>query len=80
MAKFLQFLASKNLKIERIDSEGGMLTMINDLRATGADAALVSFATRYWENLDEVMKVVNDLRTKFHLQVIMFLAQRIIVR
>lgn len=52
-----------------MDSEGGVLTMINDLRATGADPALIAFATEYWESFDAVMSAVNDIRGHYHLQV-----------
>ena len=52
-----------------VDSERGMLTMINDLRATDADPALITFATEYWEKFDNVMELVNEIRNKYHVQV-----------
>ena len=46
-----------------------MLTMINDLRATGADPELIAFATDYWESYDNVLDLVNEIRNKYHVQV-----------
>ncbi|XP_067944571.1 chromosome partition protein Smc-like [Watersipora subatra] len=66
----LEFLGSKNLKILQLNSEAGMLAMINDLRATGADAALINFATEYWENFDSVMDLVTQVKDKYNFQVL----------
>ena len=65
----LQFLESKNLLIERIDNEGGMLSMINDLRATGADSQLISYTTAYWDEFHAVIQLLRDITDKYHIQV-----------
>ena len=65
----LQFLESKNLLIERIDNEGGMLSMINDLRATGADSQLISYTTAYWDEFHAVIQQLRDITDKYHIQV-----------
>ncbi|KAF6033330.1 hypothetical protein EB796_008365 [Bugula neritina] len=61
----LEFLAEKNLKIISVDCEVRMLTLINDLRATGAEAELISFATQYWEKFHDVMQHINDIRNGY---------------